>query len=95
MRLPTLRRSNDSYVKVETTPVDEHTEQALLKWQEKLSAEKPTAEELPFANGNKTSSVRSPRAVMAERGIKKYRDNAQVTAMAALYSANPDVWLSR
>jgi hypothetical protein len=89
MRLPTLRRSNDSYTKVETAPAaDEHADKAVKKWEEKLSAEKSAVEELPFASGSKVSSVRSPRALIAERGIKKNRDSAQVSAMAALL-ANP------
>ncbi|ELR19304.1 uncharacterized protein ACA1_264780 [Acanthamoeba castellanii str. Neff] len=95
MRLPALRRSNDSYTKVDASPAvvdDEHSEKALNKWQQKLSAETPVVDDLPFALGTKAPSVRSPRALIAERGIKKHRDNAQVSAMEAFYATNPDVW---
>jgi hypothetical protein len=95
MRLPALRRSNDSYTKVDASPAvvdDEQAEKALNKWQQKLSAETPVEVDLPFAQGTKTPSVRSPRAIIAERGIKKYRDNAQASAMEAFFATNPDAW---
>jgi hypothetical protein len=101
MRLPALRRSNDAYAKVEAPPdvVDDnsadHAEKALGKWQQKLSAEKTAEqEEVPFAKGTTTprGSIRSPRALIAERGIKKHRDNAQASAMEAFHATNPDVW---
>ena len=98
MRLPALRRSNDAYAKVKAPPdvVDdnsaEHAEKALGKWQQKLSAETPVEVDLPFALGTKAPSVRSPRAIIAERGIKKHRDNAQASAMEAFHATNPDAW---
>ncbi|ELR15508.1 uncharacterized protein ACA1_163350 [Acanthamoeba castellanii str. Neff] len=97
MRLPALRRSNDAYAKVEAPPDDnsaDHEEKGLDKWQQKLSAEKTVEQELPFAKGTNSprGSIRSPRALIAERGIKKHRDNAQASAMEAFHATNPDPW---